>query len=369
MKNSIFILIVLLLVPLHIFSVIVWVEDFESYADGATASVNNNNPPAGNDWALTNGTVTGVFGVQNSNAIYGSRSFSANRADADATNGSIWTSEVINTTAYGGITIGISFDEKGNLEDADFIDIEYRINAGAWTDFTGGQFINDFGGPHDITMTFGSVSNVQIRVRAYTDAAGEQIIIDNVYVEGELPVPVELVDFTATLESEEVKLEWITASEINNDRFEVYRSDDTVEWELLTTVIGSGNSSNLLRYSIYDMSPHLGVLYYRLKQIDFDGKFEYSKIIMISNYQQLNAIVFPNPNDGDFSFDIRQDLEQDFLVVLMDQAGREVYSKIILKEYSNQIVVFDIKNRISSGIYYVIGTNNKQLYNKIITVL
>ena len=184
-----------------------------------------------------------------------------------------------------------------------------------------------------------------------------------------LPVPVELVDFNVRLQNNEVKLEWTTASETNNDRFEIYRSVNGVDWELLTTILGSGNSSNLLRYAIYDTNPHFGISYYRLKQIDFDGAFEYSKIGVISNHQSLNVIIYPNPNNGKFSMEIYEELLEDFLVVLKDCLGREIYSKVVVKEYSNQIIVFDIKHLLPGGIYYVIGSNNKQLFNKTIMVL
>lgn len=182
-------------------------------------------------------------------------------------------------------------------------------------------------------------------------------------------LPVELVEFNTYLEDNNVKLEWTTAAEINNDRFEVYRSSDGTTWELLTTILGAGNSNNILKYSIYDMSPLLGVSYYRLKQIDIDGRFDFSKTVTISNYQYVNASIYPNPTNGNFLLKIQEELVEDFLVVLKDQTGRDVYSKVIVKNYTSQIVVFDIRNKISSGIYYVTGTNNKQLFNKKILVI
>lgn len=183
------------------------------------------------------------------------------------------------------------------------------------------------------------------------------------------PVPVELVEFSTKIQNNEVKLEWITASETNNDRFEIYRSVNGIDWELLATVLGADNSTNLLKYTLCDMNPYFGVSYYRLKQIDLDGAFEYSKVGVISNHQLLNVVIYPNPNDGKFSMEIYEELVEDFLVVLKDCLGREIYSKVVVKEYSNQIIVFDIKHLLSSGVYYVIGSNNKQLFNKTILVL
>ncbi len=91
-------------------------------------------------------------------------------------------------------------------------------------------------------------------------------------------LPVELSSFDAISEEEKVKLEWTTISEKNSAFFEVERSSDGLEFESIAKLDGQGNSEELINYLTYDESPLKGNNYYRLKQIDQDGKFEYSEI-------------------------------------------------------------------------------------------
>lgn len=96
----------------------------------------------------------------------------------------------------------------------------------------------------------------------------------------ENPLPIELVDFSAAVVRNEtaVLLEWQTASEINNHYFTLERSLDGFNWTEIHEEFGAGNSNSLLRYEYLDEEPVSGISYYRLKQTDFDGQFEYFPI-------------------------------------------------------------------------------------------
>ena len=109
-------------------------------------------------------------------------------------------------------------------------------------------------------------------------------------------LPVELVSFNANAMKDRVLLEWQTASEVNNDGFEIQKSKDGVVWNILDFVEGQGTVSGLSIYESVDKSPTQGANYYRLKQIDFNGKFEYSKIVSVEFYNRLNELkISPNP--------------------------------------------------------------------------
>lgn len=119
------------------------------------------------------------------------------------------------------------------------------------------------------------------------------------------PLPVELTWFKASLtESGTGLLEWRTESELNNDHFEVERSMNGVDFTQLGNVQGAGTTNNSNNYKFEDKNPLPGVAYYRLKQVDFDGTFDYSSIIAL-DYKDAEAIqnrffVSPNPiNSGD----------------------------------------------------------------------
>jgi hypothetical protein len=111
-------------------------------------------------------------------------------------------------------------------------------------------------------------------------------------------LPIELVNFSASLEGDIVYLAWTTASEINNDYFTVQRSKDGINWENLMDVNGAGNSTTVLYYRAADTQPIIGTSYYRLIQYDVDGAFSESPIVALQ-YDVLDAFyVYPNPSNG-----------------------------------------------------------------------
>ena len=91
------------------------------------------------------------------------------------------------------------------------------------------------------------------------------------------PLPIELLSFNAYFDpiQKSVLLNWETASELNNDYFTIERSEDGFVWNELKKIQGAGTSSEAITYSTIDHQPFFGISYYRLKQTDFDGKFEY----------------------------------------------------------------------------------------------
>jgi hypothetical protein len=111
-------------------------------------------------------------------------------------------------------------------------------------------------------------------------------------------LPVELVNFTASDYEEQVVLNWQTASEKINEGFEIERSSDGNRWENIGFVAGNGTTTEVHDYTFSDDEPIIGQSYYRLKQIDYDGAFEYSDVLAV-NYengiQNVNITLFPNP--------------------------------------------------------------------------
>jgi formylmethanofuran dehydrogenase subunit C len=109
------------------------------------------------------------------------------------------------------------------------------------------------------------------------------------------PLPVELTSFTATYVQGTVELRWETASETDNDYFTVERSPAVTSFEEMTRVAGAGTTSVAQEYAWTDERPLPGWSYYRLKQTDFDGTFEYSPIISVHNPDAPDFYVTPNP--------------------------------------------------------------------------
>ncbi|MFC5271946.1 T9SS type A sorting domain-containing protein [Adhaeribacter terreus] len=110
------------------------------------------------------------------------------------------------------------------------------------------------------------------------------------------PLPVELVHFFVETQENGIVLSWETASEINNSHFEIERSSNGKDFTKIGEVAGQGTSNAAKRYQFTDKNSSTTQQYYRLKQVDFDGKFTYSKIVSAKIAGQLNAIeIYPNP--------------------------------------------------------------------------
>lgn len=134
-----------------------------------------------------------------------------------------------------------------------------------------------------------------------------------------IKLPVILVSFEGKSENNQTKLTWKTAEETNNKGFEIERSADARTFEKIGFVDGSGDTKENQSYHFTDLSP-LAISYYRLKQLDYDGKFEYSKIIRVKGDQVVFKI-YPNPAQDNLmvsGIDGEQDLH------FLNSAGRVV---------------------------------------------
>jgi hypothetical protein len=112
------------------------------------------------------------------------------------------------------------------------------------------------------------------------------------------PLPVRLVSFTGQQLDGQVQLKWQSSSEENTSHFEVERSADGKNFSQVLTKKAQGNSSSLVSYNALDNSPLSGTSYYRLKMVDLDGTFEYSKLVSVNSEGTVLVRVYPNPSRG-----------------------------------------------------------------------
>ncbi len=175
----------------------------------------------------------------------------------------------------------------------------------------------------------------------------------------ENPLPVNLVHFAAVPKDEKVQLEWTTASETNNDFFIVEVSEDAVEFEEVTKVSGAGNSNAILNYVVYDNTPHAGVSYYRLKQVDFDGKVMYSgiRVVEMANLWQNEIIVLPNPVVNSASIRLDPDQFSRPTIELRDLQGRLVRNIGQMEVNPALPIELDLKD-IPAGLYFIQAFEN-----------
>ncbi len=146
-------------------------------------------------------------------------------------------------------------------------------------------------------------------------------------------LPVEFLFFNATVELNSINLVWKTVRENFNLGFEIQRGQNEnngfINWEKIAFVQGKGNSFQHQHYDYKDKNPQLGNNYYRLKQIDFDGAFNYSDIISIE-FNKGKIQIFPNPIQNRMvSIKINNMEIEDLSFDIFDETGRLVYTSAI----------------------------------------
>lgn len=138
------------------------------------------------------------------------------------------------------------------------------------------------------------------------------------------PLPVKLIDFKAALLKEtSVEIKWSTINESNSSYFSVEKSLDGKNWQLIGTQQAAGVSDGLLNYAMLDINPAKGIQFYRLKQVDLDGRFEYSEMISIFIGQKATQVVlFPNPASSIINVSIDHASIADIECSILDASGR-----------------------------------------------
>lgn len=163
-------------------------------------------------------------------------------------------------------------------------------------------------------------------------------------------MPIELLNFSATPSSEGVKLNWSTATETFNDYFTVERSVDGVQYKECTRVKGAGNSLVEKNYSVQDHALSNDIVYYRLKQTDYNGAFTYFPAISVKR-QLINGQtfgVYPNPSAGRFFVEsvVPPGAKVKLLVT-------DAYGKLVLDEVKESEVQEIDLTEVESGIYFI----------------
>ncbi|MFK8037137.1 MAG: T9SS type A sorting domain-containing protein [Crocinitomicaceae bacterium] len=166
------------------------------------------------------------------------------------------------------------------------------------------------------------------------------------------PLPIEITNFSGEIINGQSHLYWTTASEANNDYFNVQHSIDGQNWRNVLKINGAGNSSIPLHYSGVHTNPILGVNYYRLKQTDFNGTYNFEEIIALY-YDENEMVVYPNPAYQEVF--ITKKSINDFEIKIYNTYGQIV--KTELKSQSNNTLVMDL-SALNSGVYFIELTKN-----------
>jgi hypothetical protein len=169
-------------------------------------------------------------------------------------------------------------------------------------------------------------------------------------------IPVELTSFSANVINYNVTLNWTTASEINNKGFEIEKLEENENWQRIGFVEGNGTTTEIKIYSFEDKNVAPGKYQYRLKQIDFDGTFEYSHTIETEVGLPVNYNLYqnyPNPFNPKTKIKFEIPMESFVTLIIYDAIGNEL-SRLVNQKIKAGIheIDFNADESYSSGIYF-----------------
>ncbi len=334
-----------------------------------------NAPPAcgtacsNGDASLHVSAIGGLCGTPDCGAAY------------DATNASNITdkrveSPLINTTGYGGLTLTFNYIAA---QDDDFVRVLYSCNGGSsWTAFAAlpaSLCCGIFGGTGSCASLFNiqgvwtlrsyalpacaqNNPNLKIAFHWINDGDGlgndPSIAIDDMAITATTILPVELIAFQGQEVDSGYELKWSTASEINNSHFEIERSASGEQFENIGSVSGNGTTNEVVHYTFFDRNPLRGTNLYRLKQVDVDGNFVHTEIIVYEN----NAIdtdrmyLFPNPVNDQMQLNMFVESSGIAVFTITDLAGRSIQTLERRLDVGTAEIIISTSN-LSTGNYIV----------------
>lgn len=162
------------------------------------------------------------------------------------------------------------------------------------------------------------------------------------------PLPVRYISFTAEEVEDVVYLDWATASETNNQYFDIQRSIDGRNFVSIGRVNGQGTTHELNRYYFTDLSAPASTIYYRLQQTDMDGTTSLSKVVTVFNDKASSLSLYPNPFTKETNLRIQSKFDYKINIRILDTSGKNLYSS----EHSTNENI-SVGEHLSDGVYIV----------------
>ena len=179
------------------------------------------------------------------------------------------------------------------------------------------------------------------------------IFYDDLSLVATTTLPVSLLDFSAVQKPDHtVELQWQTAQEQNSRYFEVQRSSNGKDFVSIGQVAAAGNSQVISHYSFVDASPLSGNSFYRLKPVDLDGSYTYSKIVRIVGLAGSKAVeVFGNPFRDQLGLRIAAAVPDKLVFTLIDLSGRTCWQQTYSAQTGNNFINLYPPAEIAAGVY------------------
>ncbi|MFM2048855.1 MAG: hypothetical protein RI955_1403, partial [Bacteroidota bacterium] len=171
-------------------------------------------------------------------------------------------------------------------------------------------------------------------------------------------LPVELTEFNVALKNNNAELKWITASERNSEKFEIERSTDGILFDKAGFVDAAGSSNNLITYNFTDKNVsalNVNVIYYRLRQVDFDGSYSYSPIKSININKSFTGLsidaIYPNPFMESVKIKVAMQNAANLTYELYDNKGTIVLTNNVTVDKGESTIIINGLSNLSQGIY------------------
>ncbi|MDN5205526.1 hypothetical protein QQ008_29350 [Fulvivirgaceae bacterium BMA10] len=245
---------------------------------------------------------------------------------------------------------------------------------------TGGADINNTANGNEGFYVFGSIN----RSGGAKFNGGNQVADGNFLSETELQnnnpdlynftngtLPVKLVNITADFVDPEVELKWTTSSEINNERFDIQRATNGQDFSKLGEIQGNGTTNELHNYDYIDKHPVNGISYYRFKQVDFDGAFEFSPIVSVkANLSTAEFYAAPSViHQGNVYVFLYNVLDGKTEVLIVNLKGKSFYMKTmnIQADIAQKLELIGT-DHLETGIYILTFASGVNRYREKIIV-
>lgn len=166
------------------------------------------------------------------------------------------------------------------------------------------------------------------------------------------PLPVEMLSFTVSKNGDNALLDWVTATEVNNDYFEVEHSSDGEQFNKVDRVYSkNGNSTSVQSYNYVHGNTVKGINYYRLKQVDFDGQFEYTDIRSVVFGGAGNLTVYPNPTSQILNVKVPVGMDENSVIEIVNGVG-QVIRTLTEADMSKSILSLNVSD-LAIGYYFI----------------
>lgn len=205
-------------------------------------------------------------------------------------------------------------------------------------------------------------NSIDIRVEVHAESSSEEIAFDFFRLESNTPLPVVLDQFEVDNQESQVILNWTTQSEHNNAGFQIQRSVDGVTWDKIGFAQGQGNAAIYHNYQFIDTRPLTGQSFYRLRQLDFDGSEDISKVVAINRQvEQLSFTLAPNPFDQVINLNVSKSFDHNTPIEILDYQGKRVDTFLLEEGQLNHTL--DL-GHLNAGIFFLRFLNDNEVITR-----